>query len=165
MKIIDDKGRIFGLVNYIDLFLVLAVIFVLGRFVLVDRGGNFPDKINSDSSKEIEILYYVKGVKDVSINGVKIGDVFKDVTTKNVIGEVTKIDIQPSTVMTTDEKGNVIYSEIPDRFDMYLTIKGIGQITDDEIKVANEEIKIGKTSQIQSRMNRLEAIIYGIDFN
>lgn len=165
MKIIDDKGRIFGLVNYIDLFLVLAVIFVLGRFVLVDREGNFPDKINSDSSKEIEILYYVKGVKDVSINGVKIGDVFKDVTTKNVIGEVTKIDIQPSTVMTTDEKGNVIYSEIPDRFDMYLTIKGIGQITDDEIKVANEEIKIGKTSQIQSRMNRLEAIIYGIDFN
>lgn len=165
MKIIDDKGRIFGLVNYIDLFLVLAVLFVLGRFVLVDREGNFPDTIVSDNSKEIEILYYVKGVKDVSINGVKIGDVFRDVATKNVIGEVTKVDVQPSSVMTTDEKGNVVYSEIPDRFDMYVTIKGIGQITDDEIKVANEEIKIGKTSQIQSRMNRLEAIIYGIDFN
>lgn len=164
MKLIDDKGRIFGLVNYIDLFLILAVLFVLGRFVLVDGEGAFPDGLNSDSSKEVEILYYVKGVKDVSTNGVQIGDVFRDVTTNNVIGEVTKIDIQPSSIMTTDEKGNVVYSEIPDRFDMYVTIKGMGQITDNEIKVANEEIKIGKTSQIQSRMNRLEAIIYGIDF-
>ena len=34
-------------------------------------------------------FFDVKGVKDVSIKGVKIGDVFRDVTTNNVIGEVT----------------------------------------------------------------------------
>ncbi|SCG83907.1 hypothetical protein DW1_2343 [Proteiniborus sp. DW1] len=165
MKIIDDKGRIFGLINYIDLFIVLAFIIVLGRFVFIERDDVFPKELNSDGFQEVEILYYVKGVKDVSIKGVKIGDVFRDVTTNNVIGEVTNIDIQPSSIMTTDEKGKVVYSEIPDRFDMYLTIKGKGQVTDYDIKVANEEIKIGKTSQIQSRMNRLEAIIYGIEYN
>ncbi|MFA5524408.1 MAG: DUF4330 domain-containing protein [Tissierellales bacterium] len=165
MKIIDNKGRIFGLINYIDLLLVLAVIFVVGRFVLVDREGNLPKAIDSNSSKEVEILYYVKGVRDATINGVNIGDIFRSAATNNVVGELIKKDIEPSTIMTTNEKGKVVYSEIPDRFDMYLTIKGKGEITDDEIKVANEEIKIGKTSQIQSRMNRLEAIIFGIDYN
>ncbi len=165
MKLVDDKGRIFGIINYVDLLIVLAIVIVLGRFVLVKGDGILPEELNTDSSQEVEVLYYIKGVKEASIQGVKIGDVFRHGATNSVIGEVTNIEIQPSAIMTTDEKGKVIYSEIPDRFDMYLTIKGKGQVTEFDIKVANDEIKIGKSMQIQSRMNRFEAIIYAIEYN
>lgn len=165
MKIIDDKGRIFGLINYIDLFFLLAIIFIFSRFILTDKELNLSKGLNNENLEEVEILYLISGIKDVSIDSVNIGDVFKSVTTKDVVGEVIKKDVETSYLMTTDEKGKVIYSEIPDRFDMYLTIKANGLITDDGIKVANEDIKIGMTSDIQSKLNRFGARVYGIEYN
>lgn len=164
MKVIDEKGRIFGLINYIDLIFILAIVFIIGRFILTDNQENNNKILNTDTAKEIEVLFFVNGVKDVSMDTVNVGDVFRITSNNNTIGEVIKKEIKPSSIMTTDEKGNVIHSQIPDRFDMYLTIKGKGEVTENDIKIGNEDLKIGKTLLIQSRMNRLEATVYGIEY-
>jgi hypothetical protein len=163
MKLIDEKGRIFGLINYIDLIIVLVVLVVVGNFLLLKDTDQPNGIVPTDNKAEITVTFYISGIKDVSVNGVKEGDIFRSVETKGIIGEVIKKEVKPSKIMTTDINGNVIYSEIPDKYDLYITIKGTGTVSDKEIKIGNETIQIGKSMLIESRMNRFMSIVYEIE--
>lgn len=166
MKFIDEKGRLFGIINYIDLVIVLAVVLLVGGFVYLKAGKgddtNYQPAVETDG--EIVIDYFVKGVKNISVESVQNGDVFKSVATGNVIGEVIDKKVEPTTMTTTDEKGNVIESVIPDRYNMTIQIKSNGTVSAEEIKAYNEVIFIGKSELIQSKMSKFLSTIYGIDY-
>ncbi|SHJ61939.1 DUF4330 domain-containing protein [Paramaledivibacter caminithermalis] len=165
MKIIDEKGRIFGLINYLDLMVLLIVALLAGKFFVLDNDENAKELLQSQSNKEILLTYYIKGIKEISVNSVKEGDVFRDVETGSILGEVVKKEVANSQIQTTDTEGNVIYSIIPDRYDLILTLKSKGNVTetDRDIKVSNVDVQIGRSMLIESKLIRFMAVIYGIE--
>lgn len=163
MRIIDDKGKIFGLINYLDLIVLLIVLLLAGKFFILDNEEKRKELLQSQGNREVLVTYNVSGIKDVSINNIKEGDLFRDVETGNVLGEVVKVEVSNHQMETTDRDGKVIYSDVPERYDIMLTLKGKANETEKDIKVSNVEMQIGRTMLIESKVNRFMAVIYGIE--
>ncbi|MCG8539592.1 MAG: DUF4330 domain-containing protein [Clostridia bacterium] len=164
MKIIDDKGKLFGLINYLDLIVLLIVLLLAGKFFILDNDENSKDFLKTQSDKEILLTYYVEGVKDISVSSVKEGDLFRDVETKNVLGEVMKVEVSQNKIQTSDRDGNVIYSEVPDRYDIMITLKCRGNISQKDIKVSNVDVQIGRSMLIESKLIRFMSVVHGIEY-
>lgn len=164
MKIIDSKGKIFGLINYLDLIVLLIVILLAGKFLVLDNDEKAKELLQSQANNEILVTYSIEGIKDVSVNSVKEGDIFRDVETKNVLGEVVKTEVSDAKMQTTDSDGNVIYSTIPDRYDMMLTLKCKGKETENSIKVSTVDIQVGRKMLFESKLIRFTGVIYNIKF-
>ncbi|MTI48646.1 DUF4330 domain-containing protein [Sporosalibacterium faouarense] len=166
MKLIDDKGRLFGLINYIDLAIVLVVVVLIGGFAYYKAGSGDGNNVvqQTETEQELTIKYFVNGIKDVSVDSVEKGDVFSVLSSGNTIGEVVDKIVEPATMTTTDEKGNVIESEIPGRYNLTLIIKTKGLVTNDKIKAYNDEVHVGQSIIIRSRMITFLSTIYGIEY-
>ncbi|WP_432665987.1 DUF4330 domain-containing protein [Wukongibacter baidiensis] len=164
MKIIDNKGKIFGLINYLDLMVLLVVVLLVGKFYILDNNENSKEFLQSQASREMLLTYNVSGIKDISIKSVKEGDIFRDVETKSTLGEVVKVEVTDHLMQTTDKDGNVIHSKVPGRYDMRIVLKCGANITDRDIKISKVEIQIGRSMFIESRMIRFQSVIEGIEF-
>lgn len=163
MKIIDNKGKIFGIINYLDLMVVLVVLLLAANFFILDNDEKSNELLKSQADREILLTFNISGIKDISVNSVKKGDVFREVPTGNVLGEVVKVEVSKHKIATTDRDGNAIYSDVPDRYDMMITLKCKGNETEKDIKVSNLEVQIGRTMTIESKLIRFESVIYGIE--
>lgn len=162
MKIIDNKGKIFGIINYLDLMVLLVVLLLVGKFYVFDNIENNKELLGSN--REILLTYNVSGIKEISTNSVKKGDIFRDVETKNTLGEVAKVEVLDHLMQTTDKDGKVIYSKVPERYDFRVTLKCRGNITDRDIKVSNVEVQIGRAMYIESKMIRFKGVVEGIEY-
>ena len=73
--------------------------------------------------------------------------------------EVVKVEVTNHKIATTDRDGNAIYSEIPDRYDMLITLKCKANETEKDIKVSNVEVQIGRTMLIESKFIRFKSVV------
>jgi|GEM_PF-719690 len=163
MKIVNEKGKLFGLVNVIDLLIVIVlVVGVIGVMKYKDIG-NIVNKLSADEGGEVLITYSINGIKDVSVEGVSIGDIFFDEDSRAVIGPVVDKSATQSKISTTNSDGEFVYSDIPDRFDLLITVKATGTWNDLEINVNNNDIHIGEKQEITSRISNFSAVIYSIE--
>ena len=163
MKLIDKKGRIFGLVNLVDLLIILFVCAgIIGVLKFQDIKGAF-SSFNSSESGDIFVTYSVSGVKIVSYDGIVIGDTFFEEDTKKVVGEVVEKSCENAQIATTDGKGKFLYSEIPDRYDVLFKIKASGSYDDMNVVLNGKSIHIGEKVEINSRFSNFTAIIYDIE--
>lgn len=163
MKIINEKGKLFGLVNVIDLLIVLVLaVGVLGVMKYKDIG-NVVDKLSADELGKVYITYSVNGVKDVSVDGVEVGDVFFDEVSNKIIGSVVEKSAVNTKISTTNSEGEFTYSEIPDRFDLLVKIEAEGSWNDLEINVNGDDIHIGEKQEITSHISNFSAVIYNIE--
>lgn len=163
MKIINEKGKLLGLVNVIDLLIVLVVaIGILGVMKYKDIG-NIMSKLAADETGVIYITYSINGVKDVSVEGVSIGDTFFDEDSRQIIGPVVEKSATQSQIATTNTEGTFMYSEIPDRYDLLVKIKAQGTWNDLEINVNGDDIHIGEKQEITSRISNFSAVIYHLE--
>lgn len=161
MKLIDKKGKIFGLINYVDLIVILCIALVAAKFLVVDKVHE--DIVVVNSNQEVNFVIEINGIRDISVNSVNVGDVFKDDKTKAALGEVIEKEVTKAKMATTNSQGEVIYAEIPDRYVMHLRMKGKGTINDSEIKVGGTVLQIGKLLTIDSKVNKFEGVVIGLD--
>lgn len=163
MKIINEKGKLFGLVNVIDLLIVFVVIIGVVGVLRYKDIGNIVSKLSSDESGSVYITYSINGVKDVSVEGVSMGDTFFDEDSRQIIGPVIEKSATLSKISTTNSDGEFIYSEIPDRYDLLIKVKANGSWNTLEINVNNDDIHIGEKQEITSRISNFSAVIYSIE--
>ncbi len=163
MKIINEKGKLFGLVNVIDLLIVLILIIAVVGVLKYKDIGNIVSKLSSDDSGSIYITYSINGVKYVSFEGVSMGDTFFDEDSRQIIGTVVDKSATLSKLATTNSEGEFVYSEIPDRYDLLIKVKAKGSWNDLEINVNNDDIHIGEKQEITSRISNFSAVIYSIE--
>lgn len=164
MKFIDEKGRIFGIINIIDLFIILIVIIIgLGIFKFQD----IRESVNIfDTSEKVDIYitYNINDVRMASYEGIKIGDVFYVKDTNQIIGEVIYKSYSNSKISTIDSNGKFVYSEVPDHYDVLFKIKAKGSYNDTKVTINGKDIHIGESTEINSRFSKFTAIIYNIEF-
>ena len=157
------RGRIFGLINLIDLLIILFVcVAAIGVLKFQDIKGAF-NNFSTSQKGDIYVTYSVSGVKIVSYDGIVIGDTFFEEDTKQVVGEVVEKSYENAKIATTDGEGKFLYSEIPDRYDVLFKIKTSGSYDDMNVVVNGKSIHIGEKVEINSRFSNFTAIIYDIE--
>lgn len=163
MKVIDDKGKFLGVVNFLDMIIVLVIALSIG-FLIYSKSHDVGLNINNTAEQDILVTFFVSDIRDVSINVINEGDFFKNAETKNTLGQVVGKTVTNTQISTTDNNGNLIYSDIPDRYDIQFTVKGRGSVSDENIMISNEIIQVGKSFVLESKYIRTNGVVFEIEY-
>lgn len=157
MKIIDEKGKVFGLINIIDLIIILLVLLVAGGAYY-----KFSNKTVQAKQVTVEFQVLIPHVRPELVDAVKAGDKmvqgesYTNVTVKNV-------EIKPGFSINVDSRGQRVASYDPYLKDIYVTNTGTTALTSAAIRMGGQDIREGKEYYVKSRDYEFKGTIVKVD--
>lgn len=163
MKIVDEKGKLFGAVNLVDL---LVLILVIGGIALAVW--KFTGVSDTFYAKKIQVTYTVKA------EGMDTG--LYDETLKHIpstlmasgeklSGRITGVTKLPHMVCVLGEDGAPIWVEDPYHVDLVFTVEAT--VTESTgvllTQVGTQEVRIGKKHIVKSEYIEVEGIVIGLE--
>lgn len=146
MKIVDEKGKLFGLVNIVDLLVLVAILLVIGgaayKFKARGSGGE-------GATRTVSVTVLAPALRPEMLTGIKAGDKmvsgtsFTDVVIKDV-------KIRPAFMVTTDSAGRRVEATDPYLKDLIVTVEGNTVISGGTINLGGQEIRRNKDYYIKS---------------
>ncbi|MEW6572252.1 MAG: DUF4330 domain-containing protein [Bacillota bacterium] len=153
MRLLDEKGRIFGLVNIIDaaiIFVVLLVIAGATYKLFLPKATTIPTPV--------EFIVRVSGVTPVTARMVKAGD--RMVAGASYVPVTVKeVKVEPAFTTETDAAGQKVPARDPYFKDLTVTLEGETPITTAQIKMGNQEIRAGRDYYLKSLTYELKGTI------
>ncbi|HPU35821.1 MAG TPA: DUF4330 domain-containing protein [Bacillota bacterium] len=144
MRVIDEKGKLFGLINIVDLLVLLAILLVIGGAAYKIKGQK-----GSDAVRTVRATVLATALRPEMLTGIKVGDrmvsgsSFTDVVIK-------EIDIRPAYMITTDSQGRRVEAYDPYLKDLIVVVEGKTVISGGVINLGGQEIRSSKDYYIKS---------------
>lgn len=149
MALIDGKGRLFGKINIVDLLIVLLIISIAAVGYSVFLGGS--DKQVVESSKVVYDFEITNVSKDF-IDAITPGNPIRDSVRGNELGTVVSKASKKATMLNEDlTNGRYIIAEVPNSYDVVITIEAKANITPANVIVGGAEVKVGKKFFIKGK--------------
>ena len=145
MKLIDEKGRLFGKINLLDLIallLVLAAVVFFGLRLIRGRG------TTAASAEPAQITYtvLVQAVDPRTLPYVDkaIGEPL--LSSGSLINSLTftGYTTEPCRIYYSDEAGQVHVTEDPDRVNLVCTVEGTVEWAKHAPQIGSQEARVGK---------------------
>ena len=159
---LDDKGRIFGKVSVIDIFILLALILMAAGFIYNRTSQNIRQIIAADTP--IYVTFVVTGVRDFSFGAVEAGDIFFRQHERTIpLGTVTEVTRGQAYDIITLFDGTAEYAPIIGRYNMYIIISGVGSITDTGYFLnGTQQMSVGGSMTLQSNRFLATARVHAV---
>ena len=138
MKITNDKGKLFGIINVIDLLIILlAVLIVFVGYKFLSSKVTEP----SEQKKQLITVEIIKKRESFCKN-IKVGDAATEVVNNAPLGIVKDVSYKPcEEYVVSQVDGKVKKVNVPERFDAKVVI---------EIS-ADEDIQVGKLLSLRTK--------------
>lgn len=159
MKIIDKKGRLFGLLNIVDLLVIILILAIVA--VGVKRFGT-KAAVGEAATKKGIITAEVKDVRDATANNIKAGDKIFDYDKGTYLGKIVTVEVEPYKDKT-EYQGKFYNSEVPGKYRVIMTIDADVKETEDFYQVGTEQIRIGAEMRIKNKNITTFMTILGIE--
>lgn len=159
MKIIDKKGRLFGLINIVDLLIIILLLALVA--VGVKRFGN-KAAVGEATTKKGVITAEIKDVRDVTAKNVKVGDPIYDYDKGTLIGKILTAEVEPYKDKT-EYQGKFFNAEVPDKYRVIVTLDADVKETQDFYQVGTEQVRIGAEMRIKNKTITTFITILGIE--
>lgn len=156
MKIIDNKGRLFGLINILDL-LVLVIVICLLVFGFSRRNKNMVAK---KETKVAEVTYEIKQVRQVTVDAINVGDPIYHYDKGTYIGKIITKDVKPYSE-EVEYEGKFVMAEIPEKYVVTIVVQADIEETDQYYLVGGEQSRVG----IEFRLKNKEFSSWGTVMN
>ncbi|MFZ3171896.1 MAG: DUF4330 domain-containing protein [Carboxydocellales bacterium] len=144
VKLFDEKGKLFGLVNPIDLLVILLIVLVAGGVVYKTKFS-----VAGTAAKTVITTIRVPLVIPDIADKIKVGDKMVSGTSYTQV-EVAEVKIIPAQLVVSKADGGRSLADDPWFKDLYVTVKGKTGIPDAEINLGGQEIRIGKDYYVKS---------------
>lgn len=144
-KLIDEKGRLFGKVSLIDIFVLLFAL-VMAFAVYLRFFSNETTSIRADSDT-FTYAVKVEGVRQWTVDGFHEGDKMWDSDHDTYIGTITSVRAEPSVGEFTLADGSYKMAPREGRYDVYLTVEAEGLISNGRY-YASRTYEVGTNSGI-----------------
>ena len=162
MLLIDNKGRLFGKFNILDLFIIVMIIVLgVGGFYKV-RKVNLTD-VDIIKPKPVELKIIVMEREKLGVDMIKEGDILKEYDTGIVLGEIKNIEVNPASTEVATIDGEIKIAEIPDRYDLLITVDAKAMITENSIMSGNKELRIGNKLVLRTKTYALDSIVLAVN--
>lgn len=159
MKIIDKRGRLFGLINIVDLLIIVLLLALVA--VGVKRFGN-KAAVGEATTKKGVITAEIKDVRDVTAKNVKVGDPIYDYDKGTLIGKIITAEVEPYKDKT-EYQGKFYNAEVPGKYRVIVTLDADVKETQDFYQVGTEQIRIGAEMRIKNKSITSFMTILGIE--
>ena len=119
-KIIDDRGRLFGRVSVIDVFvLIVAVVLIAAAYM---RFSIFENPVTSPATVDVTYTVRIPAVRMSAAMLMRPGDRLFSTETGANIGTITNVDITDSLVPEPLVDGTWVLARAHERYDVLLTV-------------------------------------------
>ena len=162
MKLIDEKGRLFGLINVIDLFVLTMIVCLIGF------GGYKMLRVNpriATENKDAVIKLLITDVRDVTVNAIAEGETTRDFDKNTLLGTIVKKEVKNTTKQVTTSDGRIVEAEVPGKFDVMFHIEGKATISNNTILMGNQDIRVGKQLGIKGLKYAVRGTVMDISIN
>ncbi len=159
---IDEKGKLFGKVNLLDLLVVLIIIVALafGGYYFIGKDGSVGSKMS--------IEYTVEVVKkdEKFFEHIIPGESVVDGKTKQPMGEIVSFEKHDCKIISQDDRDmSLKLDTVEGKFDGTIKIRLDADVSYPDFKSGNETIKIGKSVEYRSESAAIHGYIIGIDYD
>ncbi len=158
--IIDEKGKLFGKINLVDLLVILVILVgILGIFftktklkeekVLVNDSNMLIS--SSQNLDKLSVHLLAQEVRDVTRDAIVVGDSVYLAKTDKLIGTITEVESKPAMRNVTADDGTVYRAEVPERYDVTIMVEVDGKLKEDGYYTAsNLHLLYGKDIEIKT---------------
>ncbi|MBR3791699.1 MAG: DUF4330 domain-containing protein [Clostridia bacterium] len=160
MKIIDEKGRLFGKINLIDLIIVVAVIVLSVATVVKFR--------TSDSylskGRTLEYTMLIENVRQATVDAVgQQTEGLVDYESKKEIGNIVDYKVMEASEVELMSDGTYKNVKYKDKFDVLLTVQVGGTETEDNYyTLSGKKIVVGDEIAINNGYVGTHAIVKSV---
>ena len=167
MKLIDEKGKLFGKINIIDLIIIICVVLVAAALVYKFAAPAAENVVAPKS--DMIVTMRVRGAMDYLDTEVK-----KELApgTKLVAGsdyiagaEVVSVESVPYLVAATTDDGEIVTVSDPQKRDLIITVKSKQNKNDPILKIGTQEVRIGRGFIFKTQTVEVNAIIETVEFD
>ncbi len=161
MKIIDGKGKLFGKVSLIDIFIILLII--ASVFIVINRfGGN-----NSFSGADKEITYtiLVEGVREPTYNALtdEKHTAITEKETGRELGNIVSVEKKDSYIPSSLANGDYKLVKNEGRYDLTVTVKVYGsEAVNSYYASSGRQLMVGEDINFTSEILETNGIVTSI---
>ena len=162
MRLIDEKGRLFGKVSLIDVLIVLTVAVLASGYLYKQISGEVRQIV--DNGKVFYLTLKCEHLAEYHAQAVDEGDIIFKRYERKPLGAVTNVRLEQSTDILLMPGGTAILAEVEGCYDMYITIKCEGSITDRGY-YANGSVHVAPGMAFEAHSNRwvAKSFIFSIE--
>ncbi len=167
MKIVDQKGRLFGIINIVDLILIvlIAAIAWVG-FVKISSHGKASENASQDEFVEIKYGEAIINVKIPLVDPVMAESLHKNdfLVSENTLTKsyIRDVQIKEGVYERTSQEGKVVVATHPYKKDVYVTIYGYVTLEGATIKLDKQTVRVGKTFYVKTKTTELVGVVTGV---
>ena len=153
MKILNEKGKLFGIINIVDLFIIIFLI-VAGGFAYFYSNTIIREDIANQTNKTYDVVLEIRGVDEEICKAMEKNKAVFDKIENVPFGTLVDFEYYPSEEYSISEiDASVKKVTIPDSYDAKITMK---------IKTG-EDIYIGKQLSIMTKDFTASGHVIGIE--
>jgi hypothetical protein len=159
-RFLDDKGRLFGKVNVVDI-IVLVVIVAIVVFAAMRFGGG-----GSAESVTVKVTLVQLEVDNKLVTGLQSTGTVKD-TAGNVIGDLQSIQIVPATVEVSTADGQLKAVPSTVKSTVTLVVKGTGTVSGTDVHIGKLAARVGAEVRIVGpgfeALTKISSVVWGAE--
>ncbi len=160
MRIIDEKGKIFGLINIIDLIvlLVLALVVIGGGMKILKKS---PEVVAENKKAIVEME--ITEVRKPTVDGIEEGDMLYYYDRGQVFGKIVekKVESLKEAVATND--GKIVLAEVPEKYVVKMQVEVSAIDTENVVIIGGEHTRIGNQIRLKNKNIAVFATVLGVD--
>ncbi len=138
MKIMDEKGRLFGVLNIIDLLIILFAAVVVAVVIMFLSANSTINKAQTENKITIEVLAVEKDLCDA----MKVDKRIYDRVQNKSLGTLVDVRVKPAEEYNISlQTGEHIKSAVPERYNVELDIN----------TVSSEDLYVGKIMSVETK--------------
>jgi hypothetical protein len=164
MKLINDKGKLFGIINVVDLLVLLAVCLVVAGVGWRILGPKISQA--AAPTTKVTITMRVRGAHPRQLN-----EMLKHVPSQLVSGNefvgganLIKVESEPYVVQIPTDDGKMVDATDPTRIDIIFTIEAKVPTGGAATKIGTQEVRAGRDFTVKTRYIEQIAIIETIEY-
>jgi len=163
MKLVDEKGKLFGLINVIDLAVILMVLAVGAGVVVKLVLPRFDNVVDRTKDVYVTVICRQRPESAAQELAENIGAAL---VARNDFsnGKIYSVEIVPASAVGTNADGIAVESEHPYLKDIIVVIKGRADPTAAVFTLGAQEMRIGYTIYVKTQRVEITGTIDDIRF-
>ncbi len=158
MKIINEKGKLFGIINIVDLIvLVVIVLLIIGGTKLFRSPEIEVEEDVKGEQKEALITLEVENAEKFIVDGLVVGDNLYNDEKETEFGKIIDKKTENQKEKIKDSDGNWVYRDIPDSYKVIFTIEAKAEDTPKAIRVGDSAVRVGGELVLKNKKVRMAA--------
>ncbi|MFT4920970.1 MAG: hypothetical protein ACI8XM_000162 [Haloarculaceae archaeon] len=159
VEFIDDNGRVFGLVNVIDLLVVLVVLAVLAARIALVVGSNEPESEPEPETTTATVEVRISGIQSYVASSIPQAGPLE----AGNVSRITNRTVRPQEVVVQNESGDLLVRAHPRLQTALLEVSLPVTETEGDLQFDGSPLEIGRTVSLDFGHLELDGTVTGIE--